>query len=90
MKIISAKGIYSWFLFKFNYSAITMPWQTVHVRSDRIGPEYRKLIDHEMVHIDQINKYGSIRWTLLYLYYSMRYGYINNPLEIEARNSSGW
>ena len=90
MKIVTAKGLYSWFLFTFNYGAITMPWQTIHVRNDRTEAKYLKLIDHELVHIDQIRKYGAIKWTLLYLYYNIKYGYLNNPLEIEARSKSGW
>ena len=90
MKIQEAKGIYSWFLYKFNYSAITMPWKTIHVRSDRLDSKYSKLLDHEKVHIAQIEKLGAIKWTVTYLYYQLKYGYIKNPFEIEARSKSGW
>jgi len=90
VKVQEAKGIYSWFLYKFNYGAITMPWKTIHIRSDRIGLQYKKLLEHELVHVDQINKLGAIKWTLTYFYYQLRYGYANNPFELEATRKSGW
>lgn len=90
MKVQEAKGLYSWFLYKFNYGAITMPWKTIHIRSDRLGTEYVKLLEHEKVHVEQIEKLGALRWTITYLYYQIRYGYIKNPFEIEARSKSGW
>jgi hypothetical protein len=90
MKTKTAKGPILWFLETFDYSAITMPWQTVYLRPDRVGPQYQRLLDHESVHIDQIQKMGAVKFTVLYLWYNIRYGYQNNPLEIEARAKSGW
>ena len=43
-------------------------------------------VKHEMAHIEQYKRYGLIRFLVLYLWYSARYGYYNNPLEIEARS----
>lgn len=43
-------------------------------------------VKHEMVHIEQYKRYGLIRFLVLYLWYSARYGYYNNPLEVEARS----
>jgi hypothetical protein len=42
-------------------------------------------VKHEMAHIEQYRRYGVIKFLLLYTWYSMKYGYYNNPLEIEAR-----
>ena len=43
-------------------------------------------VKHEMAHIEQYKRYGLIRFLVLYLWYSARYGYYNNPLEVEARS----
>jgi hypothetical protein len=87
-KIKQATGLFKWFLTTFNYGAITMPWGTIHVREELMNQ--KKLIDHELVHIEQIKQLGPIKWTLTYLYYQIQYGYLNNPFEIEARKKSGW
>jgi hypothetical protein len=39
---------------------------------------------HELVHIEQVKRHGWIKFYFLYLVYSIRYGYRNNPFEIEA------
>tara|TARA_Y100001970_G_C13740682_1_gene606034 strand:+ start:160 stop:447 length:288 start_codon:yes stop_codon:yes gene_type:complete len=44
-----------------------------------------KLKIHEEVHMDQFDKHGWFKFVLLYVYYSCRHGYWNNPFEIEAR-----
>jgi hypothetical protein len=40
---------------------------------------------HELVHIEQYKKHGLIKFLSLYLWYSIKYGYYNNPFEVEAR-----
>lgn len=40
---------------------------------------------HELVHIEQYKRYGTIKFIVFYIWYSIKYGYYNNPLEIEAR-----
>ena len=45
------------------------------------------LIRHERKHIEQINKYGKIGYLIMWNYYNAKYGYLNNPLEIEARKA---
>jgi len=40
---------------------------------------------HELAHVYQYRRYGSIRFLALYLWESFRKGYHNNALEIEAR-----
>ena len=90
MKTKTATGPIRWFLETFDYGAITMPWQTVYLRPDRVGPQYQKLLDHEAVHIEPIQRLGAVKFTLVYLWYNLRFGYHANPLEIEAREKSGW
>lgn len=45
---------------------------------------------HEEVHMDQYEKHGTVKFIVLYVWYSIRYGYRNNPFEIEAREISGY
>lgn len=87
MKVKEAKGLFKLFLSTFDYGAITMPWQTVYVRSDRLNDS--GLILHESIHIEQMQREGAIAFTVKYLWYSLKYGYWNNPYEIEARSKSG-
>lgn len=42
-------------------------------------------VKHERTHIDQYKKYGLLKFLTLYTWYSIKYGYHNNPLEVEAR-----
>jgi hypothetical protein len=42
-------------------------------------------LKHELAHIEQYQKHGLIKFLVLYIWYSIKYGYYNNPFEIEAR-----
>lgn len=45
----------------------------------------RRWLRHELKHIEQFERYGYVRFLYKYLFYSIRHGYWNNPLEVEAR-----
>ena len=80
-----AKGPWLWLLDTLDLIAIVMPWRTVYCKADWFhDPTMRT---HEMVHIAQIERHGAVWFSLLYLYYLARYGYRQNPLEIEAYES---
>lgn len=49
----------------------------------------RKLVAHELTHASQTYRGLFIGFYIKYLLYTWRYGYWNNPYEIEARNRSG-
>jgi hypothetical protein len=40
---------------------------------------------HELKHLEQFRRYGTLKFILLYLFESIRHGYRNNRFEIEAR-----
>ena len=42
------------------------------------------LFRHELQHVYQVRDIGWLRFYAKYLYYSLRYGYMDNPYEIEA------
>ncbi|MCU0387366.1 MAG: DUF4157 domain-containing protein [Chitinophagaceae bacterium] len=46
-----------------------------------------RLIRHELKHVEQYKRYGLFRFLWLYGWYSLRYGYYRNPLEVEAREA---
>lgn len=47
----------------------------------------KKWLLHELKHVQQYNKEGVIVFLLKYIYYSITYGYYNNPYEKEARDA---
>lgn len=46
----------------------------------------KKTINHERIHIQQQLELLVIPFYILYIYYHIRYGYKNNPFEVEAFN----
>ena len=42
---------------------------------------------HELKHIEQFQRYGFIRFIILYTWESIRNGYTNNKYEIDARDA---
>ena len=46
------------------------------------------LYKHESCHIQQVKRDGRLKFICKYLYYNIKYGYYNNPYEIEARQAS--
>lgn len=40
---------------------------------------------HELFHVYQYQREGTIPFLLKYLFFTFRYGYTHNPLEVEAR-----
>jgi len=54
------------------------------VRKDSNNVKY--VIEHEKVHWKQWQEEGSYtKWLFKYIKYLIRYGYMNNPYEVEAR-----
>lgn len=67
----------------FNFGAITLPpWGVFFVKP---WDEESNLWKHEAVHWAQYERMGAVRFYATYLWYQLRYGYRNNPMEIEAR-----
>jgi hypothetical protein len=68
------------------HMAIVMK-RTIHLHNTCMKDfmQNRRWVRHELKHIEQFERYGTLRFVSKYLYYSMRHGYWNNPLEVEAR-----
>lgn len=79
------------FLRRYNFWAIPMPWRTVHIRRDkfRTGPALEVIRQHERVHYEQMEREGVIRWHIKYFVFLLKFGYRNNPYEVEAYSRFG-
>lgn len=47
-----------------------------------------EMYKHELCHVEQIKREGRLKFLVKYLYYNIKYGYINNPYEVEAREAA--
>ena len=47
----------------------------------------QKLIRHELKHLEQIERDGRLVFSIKYLWWLLRYGYCDNPYEVEARKA---
>lgn len=43
---------------------------------------------HEYCHIKQVRREGRLKFIIKYLYYNIKYGYNNNPYEVEANREA--
>ena len=81
--IRSAPAPIRWFLKATGFAGITLPPFGIYVLSERLGD--MRLRRHEEAHWEQAKRMGTVRWYATYLWYTLRHGYWNNPLEVEAR-----
>ncbi len=77
-----ARGPMKWLIERLGFAAMTTPWRRVYMLE--AWAEHPGLIAHERVHLEQIDRLGPVRFTVLYLWWCCRYGYWQNPLEVEA------
>lgn len=47
----------------------------------------QRLLRHERKHLEQIERDGRVLFSIKYLWWLCRYGYWNNPYEVEARKA---
>lgn len=59
----------------------------LHNASSKQIFENKYWLRHELKHVEQYQRYGWIKFLALYLFYSIKYGYYDNPLEKEAREA---
>lgn len=45
----------------------------------------KPMLQHEIKHVLQYQEHGGFMFLMKYLFYSIKYGYYQNPFEIEAR-----
>ena len=82
-RIKTAGRLATLFLDTFGFDATVSPWRTIYIR-ERFKND-QALLNHEMAHIAQIDRDGSLKFWTLCIWYYLRYGHKNSPIEIEAR-----
>ena len=79
----TATGLIAWYMRRCGFEGWASFWRAVYVL-----PGYEndaRLIRHELHHLHQIERDGLVRFALRYGWWLLRYGYRNNPYEVEAR-----
>jgi hypothetical protein len=61
--------------------------RTIHLWNARKGDliENKRWLRHELVHVQQFMRIGFVKFLFLYLWESLKNGYLQNKFEIEAR-----
>jgi hypothetical protein len=84
MVVRPANGLIGWTLRRTGFAGVTLPWG-IYILPERL--QDARLVRHEQAHADQIAQYGVIGFYAKYLWFTLRYGYRNNPLEEKARKA---
>lgn len=84
MVIRPATGLIAFTLRRTGFAGVTLPWG-IYILPDRLQDE--RLRRHELEHARQIAEYGVIGFYARYLWFTLRYNYRNNPLEVQARKA---
>lgn len=81
-RFIVARGCVKWALRKMQLVALVTPWRNIYILSPWLRcPVVRR---HELVHIEQIERDGAFWFSVKYVWWLLRYGYRQNPYEVEA------
>jgi len=83
MKTLPASGLVLLWMKATGFRGLTTPWQTIYLHPDNLTDA--ALIKQEQVHIAQIQRDGAFVFSAKYVWWSLRFGYWNNPYEVEAR-----
>ncbi len=78
-----ARHLIRWWLKLTGFRGITLPPRGIYVLAEHIDSE--RLRRHEMAHWAQYQRMGLFKFYVRYVWLSLRHGYRNNPMEIEAR-----
>ena len=82
-RFVTAHWPVSWFLKRNQFWAIPNPFtRTVYCLPEYIDDPVMR--GHELVHFEQMDREGTIRFCIKYLWFAWKYGYHANPYEIEA------
>jgi len=80
-----APHVIRWFLRTFGYGGITLPPFGIFILAERLHQGW--LVRHEQAHWQQAQRMGVVRFYAAYIWYTIRHGYRNNPMEVEAREA---
>jgi hypothetical protein len=78
-----ASGPLLWFMNRMKFQGWTSLWGDIY-----FVPGFEQdagLVRHEQTHLKQMQTDGKLVYMVKYFYWNIRYGYLLNPYEIEAR-----
>jgi hypothetical protein len=78
-----APRVIRWFLRTFGFAGVCLPPFGIYILAERMQDE--GLIRHEQAHWEQYKRMGLLGFYVTYLWLTIRHGYWNNPMEVEAR-----
>jgi hypothetical protein len=81
--IRTASGLILAYMKACGFQGWTSLWNVIYM-----APGYelcQPLIRHERKHLEQMERDGKLIYAIKYSYWLIRYGYWNNPYEVEAR-----
>ena len=81
----TASGLILLYMKACGFQGWTSLWNVVY-----IAPGYEQhagLLRHERKHLEQMQRDGKLVYLVKYSYWLLRYGYWDNPYEIEARKA---
>ena len=73
----------AWMMGLFGAVAMVLPCGVCYLTI----PLNDRLERHERKHWEQYQRLGTVRFLLTYAWFTLRYGYRDNPFEIEARRA---
>ena len=79
----TASGLILIYMKACGFQGWTSLWGVIY-----LAPGYEQhaaLIRHERKHLEQMQRDGKLMYLIKYTYYLLRYGYRQNPYEVEAR-----
>lgn len=72
--------------YTFNYNGFVIPYFGIVINKSLKGHNLLpNLLEHEYIHWKQFEQLTLFQFLILYIVYSIKYGYDLNPIEIEAR-----
>ena len=83
MNIRTATGLIAAYMRARGFKGWTSFWRVIYILP---GHEHdQRLLRHERKHLEQIEREGRLLFAIKYSWWTLRYGYWNNPYEVEAR-----
>lgn len=85
--IKQAHHLIAWYLRFNDLWAITMPYGDIYILPEVSADPVKlaRMKKHEHEHEFQMAREGKLKFLLKYFYYQLRFGYWDNPYEVEAR-----
>lgn len=83
MTVRTSTGLIAWYMRACGFAGWASFWRVIYVLPGHEHDE--RLLRHERKHLEQIERDGRLLFTVKYLWWLCRYGYLMSPYAVEAR-----